>query len=401
MTLDIGLTSDVGREREINQDSAGVTEVSAGVWLLVVADGMGGHVAGEQAARIVVESLFARFQDHGAEDVRDNLYYGILDAHKRALAYAEAHGTRGMGSTVVAVVLKGDQAWVAHVGDSRLYQFRDGRAVFTTTDHTRVQMMLEMGLLSPEQARDHPEGNVITRAVGHDPTSRGATFEADVRAEPITVKDGDTLLLCSDGLYDLVDDHEMMENIAGRPAEEGTQRLVALANRRGGHDNIRVLVAHRGGGTTAPPPPALGLPTDGYTTRDGDTVEEPASFTTLEDSLEAPALLDEHLDDDDALAMVRTSEHTAVVLPVAQADRTLRWAVLGLSALVVVLVGVVIFLVLRPGPPSAPIDPTPVAADDDDSAHRDPADDDSGDDDSGDDDSGDDDSSDDDDSGGP
>jgi PPM family protein phosphatase len=385
MTPDIGLTSDVGREREINQDSAGVTEVSPGVWLLVVADGMGGHVAGEQAARIVVESLFAQFEDNPTEDPRDNLFFGIEAAHKKALAYAEAHGTQGMGSTVVAALLEGDRVWVAHVGDSRLYQFRDGQVVFATTDHTRVQMMLEMGLLTPEQAKDHPEGNVITRAVGHDPTTRGATFAADVQREPISLQDGDSLLLCSDGLYDLVDDQEMIENIAGRPAEEGTQRLVALANRRGGHDNITVLVLHVGSGTSAPTPPPFGLPTDGYRAPGRNTVEEPA-FTTLEDSIEAPALPDEG-DEDAALAMVRTSEHTAVVLPVAKSDRSLRWAVLALSGLVVLLVGVVIFLVARPGPAATAVDPTPVAADDDDSARDDAGDDDSGDDDSGDDDS--------------
>ena len=106
MSLDVGLTSDVGREREINQDSAGVTEFGDDQ-LVVVADGMGGHVAGEEAARLVVESLFARFEHHTDADPRDNLYYGILDAHAAVLAYAERHGTEGMGSTVVAALIRG------------------------------------------------------------------------------------------------------------------------------------------------------------------------------------------------------------------------------------------------------------------------------------------------------
>ena len=340
MSLDIGLTSDVGREREINQDSAGVTEFGDDQ-LVVVADGMGGHVAGEEAARLVVESLFARFEHHTDADPRDNLYYGILDAHAAVLAYAERHGTEGMGSTVVAALIRGDSAWVAHVGDSRLYQLRDGAVVFQTTDHTRVQMMIEMGVLTPAQAKDHPEGNVITRAVGHNPTTRGATFEADVRAEPLDWRDGDSLLLCSDGLYDLVDDREMIVECAGRSAEEASQRLVDLANRRGGHDNISVLVVHRAGGATAPPALDLGDLED--------TIEDNAPFTTLEDSIEAPALLDE-LVDEEPVAVASTQ-------PDVPAAGGMRWVVLGISAVVVLVVAIVLGNVL---------DTT--AVDDDDSA---------------------------------
>ena len=372
MTPDIGLTSHVGMEREINQDCAGVREVSPGVWLVIVADGMGGHVAGEVAAQLVVESLLNRFDTHGAEDPRDNLYFGILDAHNAVIEYGARHDTGGMGSTVVAAVLTAERAWIAHVGDSRLYQLRDGAVEFMTTDHTRVQMMLEMRLITPEQAKDHPEGNVITRAVGHNPATKGATFEADVRAEPLDWRDGDSLLLCSDGLYDLVDDREMVLELAGRTAEEGSQRLVDLANRRGGHDNVTVLVVHRSGGVTAPR--ALALPTDGRVT----VQEDNAAFTTLEDSIEAPALLDVTVDEQPVAKAPTTQPE---VPPVGRSEDQLRPIVLGLAVLVAVLVGVVIYLVVKGGSPPADHgapDP-PALVDDDDSATDD---DDSGDDDS-------------------
>lgn len=254
--IDTGQTTDVGRQRDINQDQAGVAELGDQL-LLLVADGMGGHVAGEQAARIVIESLFDRFEEEMDADPRENLYFGVQEAHRRVMRYGDEHDTVGMGSTAVAACIVGDDIFVAHVGDSRFYQFRDGKIAYRTKDHTKVQIMLELGAITAEEAEHHPEGNIITRAVGHERMDgKLRPFEADVIAEPLKLQAGDTLLLCSDGLYDLVSDEEILRVCAGRPAQVGCDALVELANERGGHDNITVVILHCAGGTAPPMPGA-------------------------------------------------------------------------------------------------------------------------------------------------
>lgn len=257
--LDVAASTDVGQEREVNQDRVAEGQVAGG-HLLVVADGMGGHAAGEEAARIVVESLFEIFKQRPDEAPTDNLYVGMQRAHDEVLEYAERHDTQGMGSTAVAAFLKGGETFIAHVGDSRLYWLRDGRVHWRTKDHTRVAKMVEIGVLTEEQAKEHPDANVITRAIGHLPAEGPREFEADVQAAPAQVVTGDTLLLCSDGLFDLVEDGEIIDFIAGRPAQTGIDSLIALANERGGHDNISVIVAHFGLGTTPRPDAVPGAP---------------------------------------------------------------------------------------------------------------------------------------------
>lgn len=273
--IDTGQVTDVGVQRDVNQDCAGVGELGDSL-LLVVADGMGGHAAGGAAARIVVDAMFDRLEKGMGGDPRDNLYFGAQDAHRGALMYAGDHGTMGMGSTLVAVYIREDDIWVAHVGDSRFYLFRDGKVEYRTTDHTRVQNLLEMGAITAEEARRHPEGNIITRAVGHDRQDlMGRPFEADVLAEPLKLQAGDTLLLCSDGLYDLVDDREMIEIVSGTGAQPACQMLVDLANQRGGHDNITVVLLHCAGGTPPPPPEV-------------ETASTKSPVTTLDDPIQAP-----------------------------------------------------------------------------------------------------------------
>jgi len=244
--------TDTGRLREQNEDSVGHIAVSDGQ-LVVVADGMGGHQAGDVASQITIHEVMAHVERTVGEDPRERLYIGIEKAHVAVRAQAAMAGTLDMGCTVVACFVQGSVAHVAHVGDSRLYLIRQGSVIWVTKDHTRVRFLVDAGLLSETDAQDHPEGNVITRAVGHDPADLDGGFVVDVRNVPIQLMEGDSLLLCSDGLYDMVPDHEILSIVADRSATEAVELLVDRANETdrfgaepGGYDNITAALLHFG-----------------------------------------------------------------------------------------------------------------------------------------------------------
>jgi protein phosphatase len=142
-----------------------------------------------------------------------------------------------MGTTCTALVLRGDEAFSAHVGDSRLYLLRDGVLQALSEDHWLVNEMVQQGLISKEEARHHEDRNVITRALGLHPTVEVATWAA-----PRSVRPHDRFLLCSDGLYDLVNDEEILETMEEQQPHIAAEQLVTLAKARGGHDNITVAV---------------------------------------------------------------------------------------------------------------------------------------------------------------
>jgi PPM family protein phosphatase len=234
--------TDLGRQREKNEDSHAEYPMPDGSILLIVADGMGGHGHGDVASQIAIKVIGEVFQTSSGTDPRDRLHAGFVTANQQIIAEAERIGGAGMGTTCVAVYLQGDKAWVAHIGDSRIYHIRDGQVLWRTTDHTRVQKMVEMGLLAPAAAKDHPDANVVTRALGYAQLADGTVIEPDVRMEPIQLHPGDSLLLCSDGLYDDIEDTELSSAIPGKTPEEAGRMLIDLANSRGGHDNITCTI---------------------------------------------------------------------------------------------------------------------------------------------------------------
>jgi len=266
----VGLT-DLGRQREKNEDAHAEYTLPDGSILLIVADGMGGHGHGDVASQIAIKVIGDVFQTTSGTDPRSRLHAGFVTANQQIIAEAERIGGAGMGTTCVAVYLHGNHAWVAHIGDSRIYHIRDGQVIWRTTDHTRVQKMVEMGLLAPAAAKDHPDANVVTRALGYAQLADGTVIEPDVKMEPIQLHPGDSLLLCSDGLYDDIEDHELSHAIPGKTPEEAGRMLIDLANSRGGHDNITCTILTYGsavGGfsaatrpttiqATVPPPPAM------------------------------------------------------------------------------------------------------------------------------------------------
>src|SRR5215470_4710775 len=234
--------TDVGRQRDKNEDSHAEYVMPDGSVLLLVADGMGGHGHGDVASQIAVRVIGEVFMNTSGTDPRGRLHAGFLSANQQIIAEAERIGGAGMGTTCVAVYLQGNQAWVAHIGDSRIYHIRDGQTIWRTIDHTRVQKMVEMGLLAASAAKDHPDANVVTRALGYAQLADGTIIEPDVKMEPLVLQAGDSLVLCSDGLYDDIEDVEISGALPGRTPEEAARMLVETANSRGGHDNITCTI---------------------------------------------------------------------------------------------------------------------------------------------------------------
>ena len=235
------MLTDVGCVRELNEDSGTYVqpddpEVLASKGLLIlVADGMGGHSSGEVASGMAVEVIKRVYYEDGGSP-QSALKKAFLEANSAIHKTAEKDESKtGMGTTCTALVLQNGTAISAHVGDSRLYLVRDGSIYLMTEDHSAVMEMVKAGLITLEQARHHPEKNVILRAMGSH-----ADVEVTTWQEPFPVRAGDRFLLCSDGLYDLVEDEEIKGIVALSAPETACASLIALAKERGGHDNITV-----------------------------------------------------------------------------------------------------------------------------------------------------------------
>ncbi|HYN36298.1 MAG TPA: Stp1/IreP family PP2C-type Ser/Thr phosphatase [Actinomycetota bacterium] len=249
MNLSIGAKSDVGQVREGNEDSYLVDEP-----LFVVADGMGGHLAGDVASSTAVEVISSHSDSASAEDPQ-TLAQLVRDANSAIWEKAKDDpALRGMGTTCTLVLFDGSKAFFAHVGDSRAYLLRDGQLEQITEDHTLVARMVQEGRIRPEEAEHHPQRSIITRALGVD---------ADVEVDLISVdlQPGDRLMMCSDGLSSMIDSNTIATALKEQPdPQSAAEELVRLANEAGGEDNITVVVidVDEEGSTrrsTAPPPP--------------------------------------------------------------------------------------------------------------------------------------------------
>jgi serine/threonine protein phosphatase PrpC len=235
MRLRYGASTDLGRMRSNNEDSyLSQAPVAA------VADGMGGHNAGEVASAIAIEELAAlRGKGPWSSDTTatDDLKHAIVRANRRIREMAASdRKLNGMGTTLVALVEDGDSVHLANVGDSRAYLLRSGELSQVTVDHTLVQELIDEGRLSPQDAERHPQRSVITRALGINP-------EVEIDLFTYKLQPGDRLLLCSDGLSDAVEPNQIRNVLLRvRGSQQAAERLVAMANEGGGPDNITAIV---------------------------------------------------------------------------------------------------------------------------------------------------------------
>ncbi len=246
LDLDVAGVSDTGRRRKHNEDvilwrTQGVQEGAIAV--LLVADGMGGAAAGEVASRAAADKCSELLADGDFQDVHQTLRNCIQAAAGHVYELSQQNASyEGMGTTVSLALVRANELFVGHVGDSRCYLIRRGAASQVTSDHTWVADEVQSGRLTKEEAKVHPNRHVISRSVGIDPTVAVDTYG------PIALQPGDVILLCSDGLSDVVNDEEMAAVASRHPPQEAARELVALANKRGGPDNISVVLARVPGG---------------------------------------------------------------------------------------------------------------------------------------------------------
>ena len=232
-----GIT-DVGIVRSSNEDNLAVLlgeDAPLGDAILAVADGMGGHSAGEIASQISLDSLIDTLSSK-ASPTEKSLREAVEVANKRVYSASFLGNLQGMGTTLVAGLLAGGVLFISNIGDSRAYLLRSGVLRQLTRDHSWVADMVAKGLLTSEQASVHPRRNLLTRALGVDES-------VQVDLTRIILTRGDRILLCSDGLHGLVNDSAIAAMLGGRSLRSTARELVRSAKRAGGTDNITVIVA--------------------------------------------------------------------------------------------------------------------------------------------------------------
>jgi len=235
--------SDLGCQRDNNEDWYSYWEPESDDQFLlkgrlaIVADGMGGHEGGQEASRIAVEAIEQTYAA-AQSDPQAALVDGFRAAHQRIQQYAAAHPALvGMGTTATAVVLLASQLFYAHIGDSRLYLVSGSTISRLTHDDSYVGRLVESGVITVEEADKHPQRHILTAALGAGPEA-----EPEIGSAPIPLSAGDVVVVCTDGLWSLMEDEEIRQAVVQHVSLDACRALVETAKRRGGPDNITVQV---------------------------------------------------------------------------------------------------------------------------------------------------------------
>ncbi len=252
LPFQIGKVTDTGKQRSVNEDALCALDLSDYApsgeidGLFAVADGMGGHAHGEQASNYVIRELSRLF---GTGEYQNWIKTRHIDEQNLPLVFKEAvaeinqrvyeaairqNTQRRMGTTVTAALLSQDQLFISHVGDSRAYLIHDDVISQITRDHSWVNELVEQGVLTSEQAQHHQAKNIVTRSIGPDPS-------VQIDTHMLQVSPGDILFLCTDGLSNSIQMHEIQMTLQAHPPQKACKRLVHLANRRDGSDNASCL----------------------------------------------------------------------------------------------------------------------------------------------------------------
>jgi serine/threonine protein phosphatase PrpC len=333
------LRTDVGLVRSENQDFGTYTTATEestshpGGRLLIVADGMGGHRGGATASRLAGETVKMQYLDSETTDIPTALRQSLTRANARIFSEAQSNPElRGMGTTTSVLAVRDHHGWLAHVGDSRIYLVRDGHIQQLTDDHSLVATMVREGLLTSQEAETHPRRNVLQRSMGV-----AEDVEIDVRG-PFELREGDTFILCSDGLHGVVKEHELQEIAAGT-IEEAADEFLRRALERGAPDNVTVIVA-RVEMTDEPPPGGVRvLSTEEHfeDTQPLDPLDGAAYDETVKETQKLKAVTPEDLRDTDKIVAARLDEDTLRMpprtVPLARRSNSMvRWMLVAVLA---------------------------------------------------------------------
>ncbi|MGC9358177.1 MAG: PP2C family protein-serine/threonine phosphatase, partial [Anaerolineae bacterium] len=247
--IEIWGATNVGQQREGNEDSIFPDSENGTFYtpkpetlarkghLLIVADGVGGAQAGSEASQWAIRRAVERYYELPGNDLAADLQEAVSHANASLTQYLQSTGTDEAGSTMSAAVIHGRTLYIANVGDSRVYLLRDGKIYQQTRDHTRTQQKVDQGLIRPEDADLDPDKNILTRSLG-----AVASVPVDI-FPPVQLEPGDRVLICSDGLYDMLNDAEIARLATNDAPRRAAQKLIAAANKQGGYDNISVILA--------------------------------------------------------------------------------------------------------------------------------------------------------------
>ncbi len=236
--------SDKGRVRKANEDYFANEKLNKNEHLFIVADGMGGHQAGDVASKLGTLTFIKEYRVlRGKQNpIADSMQQSLRKANLTILEKASADPSKkGMGTTFSAMVITGKKAHIIHVGDSRIYLIRDKEIQRITTDHTFVEKMMEEGRISEEEARNHPQKNILYMSLG------ARESFSPIVIEDFEVKDGDIYVMCSDGLNNMVSDELIKDHSLSCLPKELVEKLIKLANEKGGTDNITIQAIKVGG----------------------------------------------------------------------------------------------------------------------------------------------------------
>jgi protein phosphatase len=241
MRIDYFGRSDKGRVRKTNEDYFAGERIKENEYLFVVADGMGGHRAGDVASRLGTQNFVRHYKKlrKKKNHIMDSMNQALEKANNVILSKATSDPRkRGMGTTFSAVVISNMSACIVHVGDSRIYLIRGDEILQLTTDHTFVGKMLEEGRITEDEARDHPQKNILYMSLG-----ARKTFEPEIKKQ-LDIMESDIFMMCSDGLNNMVSDNTIKEYLQSYNTYDAVEELIRLANDNGGTDNITIQVIH-------------------------------------------------------------------------------------------------------------------------------------------------------------
>lgn len=231
----LGIETDVGNKRTFNEDSVGYYE-EEDFGIFVIADGMGGHNAGEVASKIAIDTIIEYVINHQKDRSEEEiLNEAILSANRKI--YRESllnESCNGMGTTLVGAFVRGNNLTMVNIGDSRGYILKDGQLVKVTKDHSLVQELLDNGTITNEEAKNHPNKNVITRALGTNPVVTADYYSLDIRGVS-------KILLCSDGLTNEVSEEDIFRVLQGYNGNQ-CMELINMSKKNGGRDNISIII---------------------------------------------------------------------------------------------------------------------------------------------------------------